>query len=158
MLIKDSGIIGQIESIGNHYRTNIATQYIRPALLQLPLDKHTWDQLEIFTDRFEEIWHYGITLEELYRIILSAAHFVLVSRRELASIFRNRPAGGNSESERVLRDMAVKNIFPNIDIFAEQLKKLCETVKQYDKSEAKGRDPVYLSVPEIMEMGKLLKK
>ena len=51
--IKDPQIVRLIERIGEHYRTNISNRFLRPVLLQLQVDKNTWDQIEILTEKME---------------------------------------------------------------------------------------------------------
>ena len=156
MQIRDSGIIRQLERIGDHYRSNISNRFIRPTLLQLPLDKQTWDQIDILTEKLEQFRYQGFSLHELYGQILAASRFVAVTRRELGSNLRNRLMGGSTGPDKVLRDMAVNNFSSNLQLFADLVNELYVKLVEIDKAESKGRRPVYLSLPELQEIGRML--
>ncbi|MDR2181737.1 MAG: hypothetical protein LBN92_03555, partial [Treponema sp.] len=68
MQITDSNITRLIERIGEHYRTNISNRFIRPALLQMPFDNQSWDQMELLT---EKSVNQGLHFDELYRQIIA---------------------------------------------------------------------------------------
>ena len=156
-MIRDAQIVRLIERIGEHYRTNISNRFIRPALLQLPLEKQSWDLIEILTEKIEQFRYQGFHLDELYRQIVACARFVSITRRELVPILRNRlSSGGNSGSDRVLRDMAVNNFGSNLQLFADLVNELYVNLVEIDKRDAKGRRPLYMSIPELQDIGRLL--
>jgi hypothetical protein len=156
MQIRDAQIIRLIERIGEHYRTNISNRFIRPALLQLPLDKQSWDLLDILTEKIEQYRYQGFALDDLYRQIAASARFVATARRELAPGLRNRLSGGSSGPDRVLRDMAVNNFSSNLQLFADLVNELYVKLVELDKIDAKGRRPLYLSMPELQDIGRML--
>jgi hypothetical protein len=157
MQVRDAQIIRLIERIGEHYRTNISNRYIRPALLQLPLEKQSWDLIEILTEKIEQYRYQGFHLDELYRQIAAAARFVSLTRRELAPTLRNRLSGGsNSGADKVLRDMAVNNFGSNLQLFADLVNELYVNLVELDKLDAKGRRPLYLQIPELQDIGRML--
>ena len=156
MLIKDAQIVRLIERIGDHYRTNISNRFIRPALLQLPLEKQAWDQIEILTEKIEQYRYQGFHLDELYRQIIATSRFVAVTRRDLVPTLRNRLSGSGSSSDRVLRDMAVNNFGSNLQVFADLVNELYVCLVELDKVDAKGRRPLYMSIPELNDVGRLL--
>ena len=51
MQIKHPEVYSIIESIGLHYRNNIANRYTRPVLALLPLDNSHWAQIEELTEK-----------------------------------------------------------------------------------------------------------
>jgi hypothetical protein len=156
MQIRDAQVIRLIEHIGEHYRTNISNRFIRPALLQLPLDKMTWDQIEILTEKIEQFRYQGFHLDELYSQIFAAARFVALTRRELVPGLRNRLSGGSSGPDKVLRDMAVNNFASNLQLFADLVNELYITLVEIDKANSQGRRPLYLSIIELQDIGRLL--
>jgi hypothetical protein len=156
MQIRDAQIIRLIEHIGEHYRTNISNRFIRPALLQLPLDKMTWDQLEILTEKIEQFRYQGFHLDELYTQIVAAARFVALTRRELVPGLRNRLPGDSTGPDRVLRDMAVNNFASNLQLFADLVNELYVALVELDKANSKGHRPLYLSVAELQDIGRML--
>jgi hypothetical protein len=146
-----------VERIGEHYRTNISNRFIRPALLQLPLDKQSWDLLDILTEKIEQYRYQGFALDDLYRQIAASARFVAAARRELAPGLRNRLSGGGSSGpDKVLRDMAVNNFSSNLQLFADLVNELYIKLVELDKIDAKGRRPLYLSITELQDIGRML--
>jgi hypothetical protein len=157
MQVRDAHVIRLIERIGEHYRGNISNRYIRPALLQLPLEKQSWDLIEILTEKIEQYRYQGFHLDELYRQIAAAARFVALTRRELVPTLRNRlSGGGNSGSDKVLREMAVNNFGSNLQLFADLVNELYVNLVELDKLDAKGRRPLYLQIPELQDIGRML--
>ena len=156
MLVKDAQVIRLVERIGDHYRANISNRFVRPVLLTLPLEKQTWDLLEILTEKIEEYRYQGFHLDELYREVLAAARFVAVSRRDLAPTLRNRLAGGGQGPDRVLKEMAVNNFSSNLQLFADLLNELFVCLVEFDKESSKGHRPLYMSIPELSDVGQML--
>ena len=156
-MVRDAQVIRLIESIGEHYRTNISNRFIRPALLQLPLEKQAWDQIEVLTEKIE-FRYQGFHLDELYRQIAAAARFVSVTRRDLVPILRVRLTGSGSSSgaDKVLRDMAVNNFGSNLQLLADLLNELYINLVELDKNQAKGGRPLYASIPELRDIGRML--
>jgi hypothetical protein len=157
MQVRDAQVVRLIERISEHYRTNISNRYIRPALLQLPLEKQTWDLIEILTEKTEQYQYQGFHLDELYRQIAAAARFVSLTRRELVPSLRNRLSGGsNAGPDKVLRDMAVNNFGSNLQLFADLVNELYINLVELDKLDSKGHRPLYLQIPELQEIGRML--
>ncbi|MDR1901096.1 MAG: hypothetical protein LBQ88_02265 [Treponema sp.] len=158
MQVRDAQVIRLVERISEHYRINISNRYIRPALLQLPLEKQSWDLIEVFTEKLEQYRYEGFHLDELYHQIAAAAHFVSLARRELVPGLRNRigSAGNSSGPDKVLRDMAVNNFASNLKLFADLLNELFIVLVELDRKDAKGHMPLYSTMPELAEIGKQL--
>jgi hypothetical protein len=156
MQIRDAQIVRLIERIGEHYRTNISNRFIRPALLQLPLDKQSWDLLDVLTEKAEQYRYQGFALDDLYRQIAASARFVATARRELVPGLRNRLSGASSGPDKVLRDMAVNNFASNLQLFADLVNELYVKLVELDKIDAKGRRPLYLSMLELQDIGRML--
>jgi len=155
-LVRDAHVIRLIERIGDHYRTNISNRFIRPALLQLPLEKQSWDQIEILTEKIEQFRYQGFHLDELYRQVLAAARFVSITRREMVPSLRMRFSGSGTGADKVLRDMAVNNFGSNLQLFADLVNELFINLVEIDKHQAKGRRPVYMTIPELTDIGRML--
>ena len=156
MQIRDAQIVRLIERIGEHYRTNISNRFIRPTLLQLPLEKQSWDLIETLTEKIEQYRYQGFHLDELYRQIIAASRFVAVTRRDLVPTLRNRLQSGNTGPDKVLRDMAVNNFASNLQVFADLVNELYVLLVELDKSDSKGRRPLYMSIPELIDVGRSL--
>ncbi|MCL2472427.1 MAG: hypothetical protein FWF26_02010 [Treponema sp.] len=156
-MVRDAYIIRLVERIGEHYRTNISNRFIRPALLQLPLEKQSWDLLEVLTEKIEQFRYQGFLLDELYHQIVACARFISLARRDLVPNLRNRlSSSGSSSSDRVLREMAVNNFASNLQVFADLVNELYVNLVELDKQDSKGRRPLYMSIPELHDIGRLL--
>jgi len=155
-LVRDAQVIRLIERIGDHYKTNISNRFIRPALLQLPLEKQSWDLIEVLTEKLEQYRYQGFHLDELYRQIIACGRFVSITRRELVPTLRNRLSGGSSGPDRVLKDMAVNNFGSNLQLFADLVNELYVSLVEIDKANAKGHRPLYLTIPELKDIGRML--
>jgi hypothetical protein len=154
MQVHDASISRLIERIGEHYRSNISNRFIRPVLLQLPFDNQSWDLMEELTEKPPA---QTIHLDELYREIVAAAHFVAVVRRELIPGLRNRIGRGDPSSpDKVLREMAVNNFASNLQVFADLVNELFIKLVAADKSDAKNHVPLYTQMQELSNVGRLL--
>ena len=155
--IRDAQVMRLIERIGEHYRTNISNRFIRPALLQLSLDKMTWTQIETLTEKFEQFRYQGLQLDELYRQVAAAAKFVSATRREVAPSLRQRLSGDSlSAGDRVLKDMVVNNFSANLAQLAEMIGELYEKLKEFDVTNTKNKVPLYQQSSEFDSIHDLL--
>ncbi|MDR3247420.1 MAG: hypothetical protein LBT39_01425 [Treponema sp.] len=153
--VSNAQVIRLLEQIGNHYRANIASPFIRPALMQLPLDPQDLVQVEMFTQKQGQ--YLGFDLEELYRQIAASARFVSMVRHDLLPVLRNRLGGGATEQQKVFRDMAVNNFGSNLKVFADLINELYVVLVDLDKQESKGRRlPLYMQMPELVDIGRTL--
>ena len=153
MRVSDAGITRLIERIGEHYRSNISNRFIRPSLLQLPLDNQSWDLIDELTEKPPS---QALHLDELYREIVAAAHFVAIVRRELPSIRSRVGRSDPASPDRVLREMAVNNFASNLQVFADLVNELFIKLVETDKAEARGRMPLHARMPELSDIGRLL--
>ena len=152
--VKDGYIMRLVERISEHYRANISNRFIRPALLQLSLEKATWDQIETLTEKFEQFRYQGFHLDELYRQIAASARFVYATRSEIAPSLRYRLGNtGASGVDKVLRDMAINNFSFNLQLFADMLYDLYIKLAEIDQAAAKGKRPLYKQIPELAGIG-----
>jgi len=159
MSIRDANIVNLIERLSEHYKANISNRFIRPALLQLPMEKQLWDMIENLTEKVEQYKYQGYHLDELYRQIAACARFVSVARRDLVPSLRNRLSSGvnaGSGPDRVLKDMAVNNFASNLQLFADLINELYVKLVELDKFQARGKRPIYLNMPELNDIGRLL--
>jgi len=155
--IKDTAVISLIDRISEHYRTNICNRFLRPVLLQLQLDKNTWDQVESITEKMEMYRYQGFHLDDLYRQIAACAQLVQAARSgmvpTLKSKLSNGPGGGH---DKVLREMAANNFISNLHVFADLLLELYTILIALDKDSSKGKPPVYAQIPEASNIDRQL--
>jgi hypothetical protein len=154
--IKDAQVVRLIEQIGEHYKTNISNRFLRPVLLQLQVDKTTWDLIEILTEKMEMYRYQGFHLDELYRQIAACARFVEVARNKsnIRDKLKSVPIGN---SDKTLRDMAVSNFSSNLQVFADLLNELFVILVDMDKKDAgENNEPVYTQMSELYNIGRLL--
>ncbi|MFW6293253.1 MAG: hypothetical protein ACOC7V_13140 [Spirochaetota bacterium] len=161
MQTKDEEILSLIDTIGQHYRTNIGNRYVRNAFNVLPLDAKEWAVIESVTEKAEYYRYQGYHLDELYERIVVLARFVYHARRELQPQLRARlstysSGPGPLGNDRILRDMAVNNFQSNLSILADLVNKLYSRAVDLDVEMARGKTPVYRSMRELDELGTYL--
>jgi hypothetical protein len=151
-------VLRLIESVGEYYKTHIGSRFIRPALLQLSIDKATWDLIDALMEKDQFQYQGYIVMDELYREIAAIAKFVAVARRDLVPSLRTRinNLGLGSSQDRVIRDIAVSNFGSNLTVFADMINELYLALVEVDKTLAKGYRPMYTQMPELAEIGRLL--
>ena len=154
--VKDAQVMRLIEQIGDHYRTNISNRFLRPVLLQLQIDKGTWDQIELLTEKMELFHYQGFHLDELYRQIAACARFVEVARHGMVPALRNKLNGVPASTDKILREMAASNFAANLQVFADLLNELYVSLVDLDTKDAGKNAPVYNQVPELYNIGRLL--
>ena len=156
--VKDSSVIRLIERISEHYQANISNRYLRPALLQLQIDKSTWDQIELLTEKMEFFRYQGFHLDDLYRQIAACARFVDVARTNLPGILRSKMNSAPSGPDKIIREMAASNFGSNLKVFTDQLNELYVNLVELDKIEAQKRKgkPVFEQVGELTSIGRLI--
>jgi len=152
--IKDAQVTRLIERIGEHYRTNISNRFLRPVLLQLQVDKSTWDQIEVLTEKLELFRYQGFHLDELYRQIAACARLVEVARNK--STIRNKLSAVPIGDEKTLRNMAVSNFSSNLQVFADLLNELYTILLEIDMQDCGKNQPIYTQIPELYNIGRLL--
>jgi hypothetical protein len=121
----------------------------------MPFDNQSWDLIEDLTEQGAVG---GNHLDELYRQIIAAAHFVSIVRRDVVPGLRSRVnRGGDANgADRVIRDMAVNNFSSNLQVFADLVNELFLKLVAADKEDAKGHIPLYAQMPELTNVGRLL--
>jgi len=155
--IRDAQVIRLIERIGEHFRTNISNRFIRPALLQVNLDKTTWTHIETLTEKFDQFRYQGLQLDELYRQVAATAKFVSATRREVAPTLRQRLSGERTSGpDKVLKDMVVNAFSSNLQLLAEMLDELYERLKELDVVNTKDKLPLYQQTSEFASIKDML--
>ena len=155
--IKDAQVIRLIELIASHYQANVSNRFLRPLLLQLQVDKSTWDQIELLTEKMELFRYQGFHLDELYRQIAACARFVEIARNGLIPTIRNKLSSvPGSASDKILREMAANNFVSNLQVFADLLSELFINLKELDKKAAKDNKPLYATMPDLTSIDRLL--
>jgi hypothetical protein len=152
--VRDPIVLQMVEKLGEHYRTNIDTRFIRNALLQLSLEKKQWDLIEDLTSASQHHFE-GFMLGTLYRQLAAAAKLTSLARRDLVPNIRNRVTvlGSNSGPERILRDMAVNAFETNVDILVQMTNQIFAALVELDKADRKnGRRPLYTQMPELVDL------
>jgi len=120
------------------------------------MEKHLWDSIEILTKEMGQYQYQGFDLKELYRQIAACARFVFLTRRDVLPTLRSRVTAPSSGMDKVFSDMAVHNFGSNLQIFADLVNELYIRLVELDKRQASGRRPLYLSIPELADVGRFL--
>ncbi|MCL2266442.1 MAG: hypothetical protein FWC17_01590 [Treponema sp.] len=154
--IKDAQVIRLIEQISEHYRTNISNRFLRPILLQLQVDKTTWDLIESLTEKMELNRYQGFHLDELYRQIAACARFIETARNGMIPSLKNKLGALPNSSDKILREMAANNFVSNLQVFSDLLNELYVNLVALDKSASGNKPPVYTTIQELFNVGRLL--
>ena len=154
--IKDTYIIGLVEQISVHYQTNISNQFLRPLILQLQIDKNTWDHIELLTEKLEMYRYQGFHLDELYRSIAGCARLVELARNNLIPNLRSKISASSNTSNKILIDMAANNFPHNLQVFTDILNTLFTNLLDFDKKSSGKKPPVFSQIPELKNVSHML--
>ena len=156
MPIKDPDIFRIVEKIGDHFLNNVSNRFIRKALVILELQQSEWDRLENLTAKSEYYKQQGFQFDELYEIVLAAAHFIHQARTKMLANIKTMLAQGGTEQDRILRDMAAQNFPVNLAILSDLINELYMKTTSLDKAAHEKKRPVYERIPELKDLGKYL--
>jgi hypothetical protein len=154
--IKDPDIFRIIEKIGDHYLNNVSNRFVRKALMILELRQAEWDRLENLISKTEYYKQQGFQFDELYEIVLAAAHFIHQARTKMLANIKTMLAQGGTEQDRILRDMAAQNFPVNLAILSDLINELYMKTTSLDKAAHEKKRPVYERIPELKDLGKYL--
>ena len=156
MAIKDPDIFRIIEKIGDHYLNNVSNRFVRKALVVLELQQSEWDRLENLTSKAEYHSQQGFQFDELFEMVLAAAHFIHQARTKMLPNIKTMLAQGGSEQDRVLREMAAQNFPVNLAILSDLINELYMKTTNLDRAAHEKKRPVYERIPELKDLGKYL--
>jgi hypothetical protein len=161
MVLKNPEIFSVIDAVGEHYRTNISTRHTRRALSSMNLDPGTWNLIEELTEKVDTYRYQGYHLDELYSQILAIARFVYQARRQVLPNIRflassSSGAERSDPGDKVIREMALNNLGPNLKILADKVNELYVKIVSIDKETARQKVPVFSQISELREIGRYL--
>lgn len=154
--IKDALIIRLIEQISEHYRSNISNRFLRPILLQIQIDKSTWDQIEELTEKMEINRYQGFHMDELYLQIAACARFIEAARSQMIPSLKTKLGGLPNSQDKILREMAANNFDSNLKVFSDLLNQLFLNLTEMDKAVSGSKPPVYSTLQELYSINRLL--
>ena len=156
MNIKEPQIFKIIERIGDHYKNNISNRFIRKLLITLDLPQSEWDRLDGLTTKSEYYKNQGFQFEELYEMVIAAAHFIHQARTRMIPNLKSMILQGGTEADRVLREMAAQNFPVNLGILSDMINELYMETANLDRDAHEKKRPVYERIPELKEIGRFL--
>ncbi len=156
MNIKDAEIFKIIERIGDHYQNNISNRFIRKVLVVLDLPQSDWDRLDSLTTKSEYYKNQGFQFEELYEMVIAAAHFIHQARTKMLPNLKSMISQGGTDADRVLREMAAQNFPLNLGIMSDQINELYMKTTSLDREAHEKKRPVYGRIPELKDIGRFL--
>ncbi|MGO9411979.1 MAG: hypothetical protein ACLQCB_14675 [Spirochaetia bacterium] len=156
MNIKDPEIFKIIERIGDHYQNNISNRFIRKVLILLDLPQSEWDRLDSLTTKTEYYKNQGFQFEELYEMVIAAAHFIYQARTKMLPNLKSIIAQGGTDADRVLREMAAQNFPLNLGVLSDQINELYMKTTSLDREAHDRKRPVYERIPELKDIGRFL--
>ena len=154
--IKDPDIFRIIEKVGDHFLNNVSNRFVRKALVVLDLPQAEWDRLENLTNKTEYYNQNGFSYDELYEMVLAAAHFLAQARQKMVPNIKGMLAQAGTEKDKVLREMAAQNFPVNLAILSDLINELYMRTTELDRAEHEKKRPVYERIPELKDIGKLL--
>jgi hypothetical protein len=154
--IKDAEIFKIIERIGDHYQNNISNRFIRKVLVLLDLPQSEWDRLDSLTTKSEYYKNQGFQFEELYEMVIAAAHFIHQARTKMLPNLKSMISQGGTDADRVLREMAAQNFPLNLGILSDQINELYMKTTSLDREAHDKKRPVYERIPELKDIGRFL--
>ena len=154
--IRDPDIFRIIEKVGDHFLNNVSNRFIRKALVVLDLPQAEWDRLENLTNKTEYYKQNGFSYDELYEMVLAAAHFLSQARQKMVPNIKGMLAQAGTEKDKVLREMAAQNFPVNLAILSDLVNELYMRTREIDRAEHEKKRPVYERIPELKDIGKLL--
>lgn len=159
MQVKHPEVYSLIESIAQHYSSNVSNRFTHSVLSLLPLDSASWTQIEELTEKASHYRYQGYHFDELYSMILALAKFISFARKQGIPLLKSHAGiqySKLSSQDKILLDMVINNFISNLNILADYLNKLFLKVVELDKAEAVGRPPILLKFPELKDIGKYL--
>jgi hypothetical protein len=165
MAVKDPEIYKIVEKIGDHYTTNVNNRFVRKALVTLDLPQAEWERLDGLTSKSDYYKAQGFQFDELYEMILAAAHFIFKARTNIVPNIKSMVGGrilstgksaAGSEQDKILRDMAARNFPVNLEILTDLINELYVKTTHLDKQAHEKKMPVYDRIPELKELGRYL--
>ncbi len=163
MAIKDPEIYKIVERIGDHYTTNVNNRFVRKALVTMDMPQSEWDRLDGLTTKSDYYKAQGFQFDELYEMIIAAAHFIYKARQSILPNIRSMVTGsplgsskGGSDQDKVLRDMAARNFPVNLQILTDLVNELYVRTATLDRQAHEKKPPVYERIPELKELGRYL--
>ena len=156
MNIKEPQIFKIIERIGDHYKNNISNRFIRKLLITLDLPQSEWDRLDSLTTKSEYYKNQGFQFEELYDMIIAAAHFIHQARTKMIPSLKAMVSQSGSEAEHVLREMAAQNFPVNLGILSDLVNELYVKTTSLDRDAHEKKTPVFERIPELKDIGRFL--
>jgi hypothetical protein len=166
MLVKDADISNIIGKINEHFKNNITNRFLRKALLVMEVPQSIWDRLDGLQEKAMYGKVDGFQLQELYEIIISAATFIHKAKKDILPRLKSLVAGNmtailskegkETESDKILREMAISNFSSNLGIFADMVNELYMKSIAIDKEANKNRPCIFEKIPELKQVGQYL--
>jgi hypothetical protein len=154
--VKDPDIFRIVEKIGDHFQNNVSNRFIRKALVVIELPQAEWDRLENLTSKSAYYKQQGFQFDELYEMVIAAAHFIHQARTKMLPNLKTILAQGSTEQEKILREMAAQNFPVNLAVLSDLINELYMKTTSLDKSVHVKNRPVYERIPELKDLGRYL--
>jgi hypothetical protein len=159
MQIRSAELFQRLEKMAQHYQNNVASNYLKAELANLPLTRRDWDEVEMITARLEIYRSQGFHLDELYLKLLSMAKLVHQARIQMAPGLKAKVCsrlGAQAGSNKLMAEMASANFLPNLAVLGDMVLDLYAFVQEEDTSQNQGKTRALASVPEAKEIASLL--
>jgi hypothetical protein len=159
MQIRSPELFQKLETLAGHYKSNVASPYIKGEFPNLTLSRRDWDEIEMITARQEIFRHQGYHLDELYLKLLALARFVKQARTQWGTNLKNLVSirySTRPSSEKLMAEMVAANFLPNLKVLAEMVLEIFYMIRKEDGDQNQGKFKALSSVPEAKEIETLL--
>ncbi len=159
MVTRNSDILTLVDRLSEHYRQNVASQYLRPAFFRLEVSRQDWDHIEAVAEKSALYRQQGWHLDELYSCILSLSRFIQKARRQILPDARSVALGNLRETapdKKIKAEMAAANFGSNLGLMASMILELFQRCKDEEASVAPGVVPAWKKDPGMSQLNELL--
>ncbi|NNM54044.1 MAG: hypothetical protein HKM05_04900 [Spirochaetales bacterium] len=159
MLTRNSDILTLVDRLSEHYRLNVASQYLRPAFFRLDVSRQDWDHIETVAEKHVLYRQQGWHLDELYACLLSLARFIHKARRQIVPDARSVALGNlreNGPDKKIKAEMSAANFGSNLGLMASMVLELFQRCKDEEASLAPGVVPAWKKDPAMSQLSELL--
>ena len=125
-------------------------------MLQLQIEKSTWDQIELLTEKMEMYRYQGFHLDDLYTQIIACSRFVEAARLGMIPALKAKINAISPGPEKTLLEIAASNLPSNLQLFSDLLYELFVNLVEIDKKSAKNKPTVYSQMPDLQSVGRML--
>jgi hypothetical protein len=159
MLFKDKNIHDTIEKLRNQYQIFLHNEFINYYLLDSKVTTNDWLDIEDFIDSNRYYEGEGYDLNKFYDHILTFSIFLGKVKKEILPRMKEEAPYRilkMSTDRKILFEMTIDNLPENIKVFYNLIIELLIEVKKVDRKINSEENMLYLRLPYMREIEKML--